>query len=263
MTTILKLGGSVVTEKDHPETLDDPALDRVVATIADHLDARHRPDSVDSGDNESGTVDELVVVHGGGSFGHHHAAEHGVSTTDGTDDAAAIAAIHDAMVSLNGAVVDSMQSHAIRALPVSPLSLASRDEGGELSLPPAPVERMLGEGFVPVLHGDVITHEGKGGTILSGDEIVRSLATSLSADRVGLCSTVPGVLDDDGTVVSEIDSYEAVAAVLGESETTDVTGGMAGKVRAMLELGPPAAIFDPDALGAFLRGERVGTVIDG
>ena len=33
--TILKLGGSVITDKDSPETVDDAALDSVVAAIAD------------------------------------------------------------------------------------------------------------------------------------------------------------------------------------------------------------------------------------
>jgi isopentenyl phosphate kinase len=39
--------------------------------------------------------EDVVVVHGGGSFGHHHASDAGVSTTAGTHDAAdAIAISH-------------------------------------------------------------------------------------------------------------------------------------------------------------------------
>jgi len=242
---VLKLGGSVITDKTEPETLDDEALDAVVEAIADAA-----PDS-------------LVLVHGGGSFGHHHAAEHGITRTRGSHDAAGARAVHDAMKRLNDVVVERLQAADVPALPVHPLSAGYRDADGDLHLPTAQVATMLGEGFVPVLHGDVIAHAGAGATIVSGDELVSALARGLSAERVGLCSTVPGVLDADGEVIPEITRYADVADVLGESDATDVTGGMAAKVRALLALGAPASIFGPRSLQAFLRGEDPGTHVEG
>ena len=245
--TVLKLGGSVITDKDSPETVDDAALNGVLDAIA-----------------EAPIADtQLVIVHGGGSFGHVHAAEHGVSTTTGTDNAAAAMAIHSAMKRLNRVVVDRLHDRGIEALPVHPLSVAARDDHGELTLPSTATGGLLAEGFVPVLHGDVIAHAGDGVTVLSGDEIVTSLADSLGADRVGLCSTVPGVLDETDAVIDEITRFEDVADVLGDSESTDVSGGMAGKVRELLALGAPAHIFGPDAVADFLSGAEPGTRIDG
>ncbi|MGM0591156.1 MAG: isopentenyl phosphate kinase [Halobacteriota archaeon] len=243
MLVVLKLGGSVVTDKERPETLDEDAL---VATT----------DALASAD-----VDDLVLVHGGGSFGHHHAEAHGVTTDAGTTDAGAALAIHGAMGRLNGRVVDALHARGVAALPVNPLSVASRSAGGELALPLGSVETLLEEGFVPVLHGDVVAHAGHGVTVVSGDELVVSLASGLDADRVGLCSTVPGVLDANGDVVPEIHTFDAVADALGESDATDVTGGMAAKVRALLELGAPAHVFGPEGLAAFLDGESPGTKI--
>ena len=245
---VLKLGGSVITDKDSPETVDDEALHRVLDAVAAAIetdDAR------------------LVVVHGGGSFGHVHAAEHGVSTTDGTHEAAAANAIHGAMKRLNSEVVDRLQARDVAAVPVHPLSVGARDDEGALALPAKATAGLLAEGFVPVLHGDVIAHAGEGVTVLSGDEIVTSLADSLGASRVGLCSTVPGVLDEADAVIDEIRSFDDVASVLGDSESTDVSGGMAGKVQELLALGAPAHIFGPEAVGAFLDGERAGTLVDG
>ncbi|WP_134670587.1 isopentenyl phosphate kinase [Halorussus marinus] len=249
MTTVLKLGGSVITDKDRPEALDGPALDAAADAVADALAA--------------GDVADLVVVHGGGSFGHHHASEHGVSKTDGSADATAAVEIHAAMKTLNEFVLSRLHDRGVPAVPVHPFSAASRDETAALDLPTRQVETMLGEGFVPVLHGDVVAHAGEGVTILSGDEAVGAVAEGVGADRVGFCSTVPGVLDDAGDVVPEIRSYEAVASSLGGSDATDVTGGMAGKVRALLELDAPAAIFGPEALEAFLAGEDPGTLVRG
>lgn len=241
MTVVLKLGGSLITRKDRPETVDEAALDAAVDAIADASPAR------------------LVLVHGGGSFGHPAASAHGVSRTDGTHDPTAVREIHAAMGRLNAAVVERLSDRDVSAVPVRPFSAAARDVDGALSLCADSIATLLDEGFLPVLHGDVVAHAGRGATILSGDEIVTSLATSLGADRVGLCSTVPGVLDDSGTVIQRISSYEAVADAVGESEATDVTGGMAGKVRALLELDVPSYVFGADDLAAFLAGEGPGT----
>lgn len=244
MTVVVKLGGSVVTEKDQPETLDEAAIGRAAAAVA-------------------AADEDVVVVHGGGSYGHHHATRHGVSRTDGTSDAAAVREIHGAMQRLNNAIVDALADAGVPAVPIHPLSAGARDGDGGLDLPTGQVRTMLGEGFVPVLHGDVIAHAGAGATIVSGDELVVELSTSVAADRVGLCSAVPGVLDAGDEVIGRIDAFDDVAEVLGGSDAADVTGGMAAKVRTLLGLDTPASIFALDELETFLRGERPGTLIAG
>jgi len=134
---VLKLGGSLITDKNRPETLDDAALaaarDAVASALAD------------------GAVDRLVVVHGGGSFGHHHASEHGVSTTAGTADAGAVMDIHSAMTELNRAVLNRLHERDVPAVPVHPLSLSARLEGpdGDLDLPLSSTATLLGEGSFP------------------------------------------------------------------------------------------------------------------
>ena len=248
MTTILKLGGSVITDKDRREALDGPALDRAADAVADAL---------------AGDLSDLVIVHGGGSFGHHHASEHGVSKTNGSGDAAAAVEIHGAMKTLSDFVLARLHDRDVPAVPVHPFSAAFRGGEADLRLVTEQVETMLGEEFVPVLHGDVVAHEDEGVTILSGDEVVTAVAEGIDAERVGFCSTVPGVLDDGDDVIPEIESYDEVADYLGASDATDVTGGMAGKVRVLLDLGAPATIFGPDDLRDFLAGESPGTRIDG
>ncbi len=245
MTVVLKLGGSVITDKDTPETVDDDALGAAVDAIA------------------AADPDRLVLVHGGGSFGHVAAADRGISREAGSRDAADVWAVHDAMRRLNDAVLRRLHDAGVAAVPVHPLSVAARDEGDALALPLDSTATLLGEGFVPVLHGDVVGHAGAGATVVSGDELVTRLAAGLDADRVGLCSTVTGVYDDDGEVIPRITEFDAVADAVGGSESTDVTGGMAAKVRALLDLDAPAHVFGPESLSAFLAGEPAGTVIEG
>ena len=248
MTTVLKLGGSLITEKDSRETVDETALADALDAVAGALER---------------TDEDLVLVHGGGSFGHSHAAERGVTATEGTRDARDVVAIHDAMGRLNATVVDGLHDRDVSAVPVRPLSLASKGADGALDFPTRSVARLLEEDFCPVLHGDGVVQAGSGVTILSGDEIVVALARSLAVDRVGLCSTVPGVLDAEGVVVDRIERFDDVAAALDGSDATDVTGGMAGKVRTLLDLSVPAHVFGPGGLGEFLDGGSPGTLVAG
>ena len=245
MTVVLKLGGSVITDKDAPETVDDAALEAAADAIA------------------AADPDELVLVHGGGSFGHVAAADRGISREAGSHDAADVWAVHDAMRRLNDAVLRRLHDAGVAAVPVHPLSVAARDERDALALPLESPATLLGEGFVPVRHGDVVGHAGAGATVVSGDELVTRLAAGLDADRVGLCSTVTGVYGDDGEVIPRITEFDSVADAVGGSDSTDVTGGMAAKVSALLDLDAPAHVFGPESLSAFLVGESAGTLIQG
>ncbi|MEF8813641.1 MAG: isopentenyl phosphate kinase [Halovenus sp.] len=246
MTTVLKFGGSLITEKQTPRTVDRSSLREAVATLAGYAETT-----------------QVVLVHGGGSFGHQTASTYGVSATTGTRDAVAVDEIHRSMGELNDAVLAACHEYGLPAVPVRPLSVAHRNTAGDLQLPAEPVGTLLGEEFLPVLHGDVIAHAGSGATVLSGDDIVVSFARSLDAETVGLCSTVPGVLDEDGAVIDEIRELDTVTGVLGGSDATDVTGGMGRKVRRLLELDTPASVFDLDALDTFLETGTAGTVIRG
>lgn len=241
---VLKLGGSVITDKTEPETLDRQAL----ASCAEAL---------------AGVQSDLVLVHGAGSYGHPQAERFDMTEVRGTRDPDALLAVHAAMKRLNDQVIQALRTHDVPSAPVHPFSLGHRDRGGTLHLPTGGIETMVAEGFVPVLHGDGVVHRGTGVTVLSGDEVVVDLAQQLDADRVGLCSTVEGVYDANGEVIERIDDAEAVAETLRGSDATDVTGGMASKVRTLLELSIPARVFGRQALPGFLAGEAVGTLVDG
>lgn len=243
MVVILKLGGSVITHKEDPESLDRASLDACARAVGE----RH---------------EDLLLIHGAGSFGHYHAEQYGVSVSDGTYDSQAVFDIHDSMRELNDLVVAALHEHGVPAVGVHPLSVASRDQAGTLAVATGSLATMLDEGFVPVLFGDVIAHTGNGFTVVSGDELAVSLTDSLDVGRVGMCSSVPGVLDESGDVIPHIGSLADAADALGGSHGWDVTGGMAEKVHELLRLPVPAAIFGIDDLPSYLAGEDVGTRIE-
>ena len=242
MTTVLKLGGSVITHKEHERRLATDRLDVVARTLERHAEA------------------DLVVIIGGGSFGHPPAERHGISTDIGSTDPGAIAEVHAAMLDLVTSVVDHLIDAGVSAIAFHPLSFARRD-GTQLTLSLDAVAAAISEGFVPVIHGDGVLTTGEGVTILSGDDLVVQCAQEFNAVRVGLCTDVPGVLDAEGAVIERITGYNEVASMLGDSEMTDVTGGMAAKVETLLSLKRQASVFDLDGLDRFLDGGQPGTSI--
>lgn len=244
MTTVLKLGGSVITDKSRPETVDERALARATDAIAD------------------AGPSELVLVHGGGSFGHPAAERHGLSREVGTRDVAAVTEVTDAMQRLNDRVLAALHERSVPALRVPPLAMAARTDAGEIECADLAVRRLREEGFLPALHGDLVGHAGVGCSVVSGDELAVALGRALEADRLGFCSDVPGVLDPDGEVIDRIDGTTDHEAALSGSAAPDVTGGMAAKVAALASCELPAAIFGLDTLPAFLAGELPGTTIE-
>jgi isopentenyl phosphate kinase len=106
----------------------------------------------------------------------------------------------------------------------------------------------------------------KGVSIISGDQLVVYLARALRFGRIGLATDVPGVLDGD-RVIPVITVCSAGTLPFRASRHTDVTGGMEGKVRELIDLareGTSSAIFHVDRLGDFLDGKPTGgTVVRG
>jgi isopentenyl phosphate kinase len=244
---ILKLGGSVITDK-----AGDCAIrkDRIAACAAE---IARRP------------ALRLVLVHGAGSCGHPQARRHRLDEGIPPGDIAGIAETHAAVARLNAAVVEALRAAGREAVGIHPLCHCIAD-GGRLRDPDwRPVELLLGLGVTPVLHGDVVTDTARGASIVSGDQLVASLARALPPDRVGLATDVPGVLGRDGAVVERA-SRGTAAGLAGGSGNPDVTGGMAGKLSELLGLadaGIPSAIFHASRIGDFLDGRpHGGTIVE-
>ncbi len=220
--TILKLGGSVITEKEKPLTPNLPAIGR----LADEI-SQAKPFS-------------LILVHGGGSFGHPVAKQYGIA--DGYVDHSQIlgfAATHLAMTLLNSWVMEALISRNIPAVDVNPSSCLVTADGRIKSMELKPLKKMVKMGIVPVLYGDAVPDTKKGFTILSGDQLVSWLAIKLGADRIIMGADVDGLFSADPKFDSSAKLIEHITLEelknlehnIQGSRATDVTGGMLGKIR--------------------------------
>jgi len=111
---------------------------------------------------------------------------------------------------------------------------------------------------VPVLYGDMVMDSSLGFSVCSGDQIVAYLAKW--ADKVVMASAVDGVMAD-GKVVPRITkkNFASVAKHLKKSDKPDVTGGMEGKIREIMNIGKPAYVVNaekPERVEALLLGKK-------
>ena len=243
---LVKLGGSVVTDKSGECRVDEARIALIAAELASRPDMR------------------FIVVHGAGSCGHPEAQRHHLDKGLNQNNKAGIFITHNAVRNLNDAVVKALRATGVEAVGIHPLDACVAHNGRLTSFDSGPVELLMHHGIVPVLHGDVVMDRERGACIVSGDQLIAVLPSKIRIDRIGLATDVPGVLKD-GEVVPLITPDTADILDIRQSENTDVTGGMKGKISELLALaeqGTESSIFHVSRLGDFLDGrDHGGTVV--
>jgi isopentenyl phosphate kinase len=247
----VKLGGSVITDKNRPETDRPEVIARLANEVAGAL--ARRPDL------------RLVLGHGSGSFGHFvaqlHGTRQGVRTRtqwQGFAEVATVAAV------LNRIVTEQFLEAGVPTWSLQPSASAWCQAGDLVSLATRPIAYALEQGLVPLIYGDVALDELQGGTIVSTEQIFVYLARRFRPDRLVLVSAVDGVFDGDplrdpsARHIPEITetNWAGVRAALGGSHATDVTGGMRTKVEDVVNLVREL----PGLTGHLISGERQGAL---
>lgn len=257
--TLLKLGGSLITDKARTRTARHAEIHRITGEIA-------RARAV-MGDRR------LLLGNGAGSFAHRSAHQYG--TMDGFSDAqgryGACIAHQDAM-RLNQIIMESLLAADLPAFSVQPSAFITTADKQVSLWSIAPIEILLQRSIIPVIYGDVIADAHIGSTIHSTDTLFRIVAEELL--KKGHTMTIihagnyPGVLDADGSVIPHITpSNFSTFTSLHASAETDVTGGMKLKVGEMVTLathGIESMIIDgsfTDNIFRALSGESIGTKI--
>jgi isopentenyl phosphate kinase len=225
MMLFLKLGGSLITDKTGVEVMRPDVLTRLAGEIARARQAN--PEL------------RLLIGHGGGSFGHVAAAQH--DTRQGVTTAVqwrSFAEVHAAMARLNRLVAEALLAAGVPAMSLQPSAIARCEDGRITYINAKPIQSALEAGLVPVIYGDVAFDAVRGGTIISTEEVMAALAEDLRPSWLLLAGEVAGVFDLNRALIPTITqaNYAQVEVALGGSRGTDVTGGMASKVRSMLAL---------------------------
>jgi len=261
MLCFLKLGGSLITQKNRPHTARRQTLERLSQEIA--AATTERPDLM------------LIVGHGSGSFGHvagkRHNTRNGVRTLE---QWLGFVEVWQEARALNQIVINSLRSAGLPVIAFPPSASVIAQDGKILEWNLRPLQSALSAGLIPVTFGDVAFDTVRGGTILSTEELFVYLAKKLLPERILLAGIEEGVWEDFPVcthLINEITpkTFGNLAQYIRGSNAIDVTGGMADKVQQMLELikeypTVQALIFSgdqSDLVRLALMGKNPGTLI--
>ena len=224
---ILKLGGSLLTDKTKPKSIRHDILNQVTQEIVD-------------------ADEKLILIHGGGSFGHPIAKKYKIS--DGIDkkivnQILGLTETHYTMNKLNSIIFKSFLKKSYPCLPIQTSSSFIQDNQQITSHTIKIIETTLDLDILPILYGDILLDSSGSFSILSGDHIIYLLCRDLQRYKV---SKVIFAMDIDGIYIkdeNEENEYK-LAKIIYKNELQnlelanlenkiDVTGGIRGKIKAI------------------------------
>jgi len=223
---ILKIGGSAITDK----TVEASPKTEIINRLAEEI--------------KRADLDNLIIVHGGGSFGHPAAAKYGLKDGYKEDPTQKLgfAETHHMMTVLNGLVMDALIWHEVPAISIAPSGSFITENGKIKFFDDSVLQAMTKMNFTPVLYGDAVLDEKLGFTVVSGDQLVAYLAIRYKAQKIVIGADTDGLFDADPKTNPNAKPYKHLTLAelkqiqpkLGKAAGTDVTGGMAGKIAELI-----------------------------
>jgi isopentenyl phosphate kinase len=175
---IIKLGGSVITDKSKRHHFKQQVVDRLSREIKK-------------------ANKEIILVHGAGSFGHITAKEYKLNQGyKNQNQLHGFALTHATVQQLNSLILTSLHNNKIHAVSLAPHALLTLEDHKPLTMDYKIFNQYLQKGFTPVTFGDVVLDKKLGFSICSGDLLIQMLAAYFKPDNVIF------VLDEDGLFTS-------------------------------------------------------------
>jgi isopentenyl phosphate kinase len=252
---LVKLGGSVLTDKRRPGSVRRDVLARLATEVAEV---------------RAGTRWRLVLGHGSGSFGHVAAARHDLA--GGVSSKAQLRGVAETQSEarrLHGIVVEALLGARANPFSLSPSSFLTCRNGRPVTSTLAPLLLAFELGLLPVVYGDVVLDRERGAAICSTESVLLLLAQRLGrrghrVARAVWVGETDGLYDEAGHTVAELDegSLGRVSTTAGAASGVDVTGGMRLRLdtaRSLARLGVDSWLIDgrtPGRLAAAVAGRR-------
>ncbi len=211
---IIKLGGSIITDKESYRKVNLKLLKELCNVLSE-------------------SKGKKILIHGAGSFGHILAIKSSLDRPGSIKGKeTAISRVIADVLELNSIMTDELNKKGVRAISVSPHAIYNGKKP-DFKI----VELLLKNGFVPLLHGDIVLSNGKY-RIISGDEIALDLSRKFSSDSVLFVTDVDGLYDSDpktnknAKFIPSIRSKDISIVDTGR----DATGSMAGKMERIKKM---------------------------
>ena len=219
---VLKLGGSLLTDKRRPYSLRTDVLKAAASEVATCL--------------RDGIVDKLVVVHGVGSYGHPPVIEH--KLYKGFLDRSQLLPLSRTQSKVNelrAAITSCLQDEGVAVNLFHTSSIASATRGRITSMDLDAVRGFLMVDMVPVLGGDMVHDTEMGFSVGSGDQVAAIVAKELKATDLVFATDVAGVYESDpkatpgARLIPHLSLSDLTATASASGAKGDASGAMKGK----------------------------------
>jgi isopentenyl phosphate kinase len=255
---IIKLGGSVITDKSKENCYKQDVVDNLVRAIKK-------------------ANKKTIIIHGAGSFGHIIADKYDLNNGHKSKDQLIGFCLTQGMVQkLNSMVLESLHSNKIPAVSIPPHSTLILNNHIPFSFDYKIFNEYINKNFTPVTFGDVVLDKKLGFSICSGDLLMLLLAKSLKPEKTifiidedGLFTSNPKK-DKNAELIGSATKDQLSDYVTSMDKHADVTGGMHGKIetiKKIAEQGIDTIMLNgnkPDRLFKVLNGEKTkSTIITG
>ncbi len=227
---ILKIGGSVVTQKHRATAVVRRQLLRNIGTQLQSFLSQHKNT-------------KLILIHGAGQPGHSLAKRYQLQFGVGDD-------VHKkqgarlcttAIAKLHQAVQETFLQTNLPIFSVRTASVVLQKKGSLVHFDTTLISHLLQQGRVPLLSGDMVSDSVQNLSVCSGDTLASYLGATLGAQKIVFASDVDGIFTSDPYIdpqarlvskicISDLDKQGSIK--LTSSHNTDVTGGLLGKVNS-------------------------------
>ena len=204
---LIKLGGSIITNKKKPLSAKRKTIDNIVSSFRK-------------------INEDFVVVHGGGSYGHYWSVKYDMHTKPKKYDLKGVSIVKNSMIELNTIILDSFLKNKLNPYCLPPTDFVMGNKPINKKI--LEIKKIANSGLIPITYGDALWYGNKKSYILSGDKIMSLLARVLKP-RLSIF-----VLNEDG-LYSDMKTKKLIydfkdEKILIKKTLMDVTGGRTRKV---------------------------------
>jgi isopentenyl phosphate kinase len=223
---VLKVGGSVLTDRERIRTVNADALRQTAAALAGWLPRAPGP---------------VVLVVGGGSFGHNVVAEHGLSLDGRHAQPAEAFELTASLFALKAAVARALADQGVRVMPLQETLLFGWGKEGARLTRPSVLSRCRAGGWLPLVTGGLVPRRGGVLQVMSSDRVARAVAGAFPVRRYVVLTDRPGLCDPFRAgfpLVRRVSAERHAEAMTLVRPATrlDVNGAMREKLLSVLEL---------------------------
>ena len=241
--TVIKIGGSAITDKNTGEDY----IEEVVSRVARELIPGRK----------------YILIHGIGYSGHRKAKEHNLFSGLG-ENHLAWARLRGEVSLMTRKILGILLDNGIPAVEVSLPEIMRTEDTETAEFRSDILREFIDLGFIPLMHGEAVLDPKNGLTVVSGDRIAVEIALAMDVNEIIFGTNVDGILDPLGRRIERLRMENLNSIALWD--IGDFSGGMRNKIVEVMRLKDTRVriinLREDGNLRRALMGEDVGTIIE-